>query len=246
MDSYMPKVYAPIAANSDTPRDLRDRFGDILNVKDFGAVGNGETDDTIAFQRVSEYVCSFKSCSSASERLVFIPSGKYILNADVDGFFVCMGGVSFLGSGKLTLFNMFNIFNTLTSNDLLSYLPTISGNLSTLASNYVNLTKLVERLITELNTLKDSINTNATNIDTVKKDLTSLSSRVDTISNSITINTGIVGSNRKLDIDFTTSTTSSNDVTSTNTSTSDITSDNTSDLTVNFDRTEVTTGGTNG
>ena len=35
-----------IAAGSDTPRNLAERFGDIVNVKDFGAVGDGVTDDT--------------------------------------------------------------------------------------------------------------------------------------------------------------------------------------------------------
>lgn len=36
------------AKGSDTPRTLADRFGDVVNVKDFGAVGDGVTDDTEA------------------------------------------------------------------------------------------------------------------------------------------------------------------------------------------------------
>lgn len=39
-----------IAEGSDVPRMLKDRFADVVNVKDFGAVGNGVADDTEAIQ----------------------------------------------------------------------------------------------------------------------------------------------------------------------------------------------------
>ena len=38
----------PIATGSTTARSIADRFGDVIHVKDFGAVGDGETDDTDA------------------------------------------------------------------------------------------------------------------------------------------------------------------------------------------------------
>lgn len=54
------------ASGSTTSRTLQDRFADVVNVKDFGAVGDGVTDDTAAIQEAIN-----------SGRNVFIPSGTY-------------------------------------------------------------------------------------------------------------------------------------------------------------------------
>ena len=45
-----------VAAGADTPRNLAERFGDVVNVKDFGAVGDGETDDTEAIKKIDRPV----------------------------------------------------------------------------------------------------------------------------------------------------------------------------------------------
>lgn len=58
------------ATGSDTPRTLADRFGDVVNVKDFGAVGDGVTDDQEAFDKA--ILSGVKS--------IFIPDGEYIIN----------------------------------------------------------------------------------------------------------------------------------------------------------------------
>lgn len=80
--SNKPKIYAPIATGSTEPRDLRDRFADVVNVKDFGAVGDGVTDDTAAIQAAINYA----SIPSASDywgqvyKEVYVPDGVYSIS----------------------------------------------------------------------------------------------------------------------------------------------------------------------
>lgn len=63
------------AAGTAYPRQLRYRFADVVNVKDYGAVGDGVHDDTAAFE------------AAAAKGRVFVPRGKYKVTAVVHGNF---------------------------------------------------------------------------------------------------------------------------------------------------------------
>lgn len=77
----------PVKANgTETARTLGERFADVVNVKDFGAKGDGVTDDTAAIQAALNFGQS-----------VFIPAGVYILT---DELLVTRQGQHIYGAGQ--------------------------------------------------------------------------------------------------------------------------------------------------
>lgn len=62
--------FSVIAEGSDVPRMLKDRFADVVNVRDFGAVGDGVTDDSEAIQAADAEAFSLS-------KTVYFPSGIY-------------------------------------------------------------------------------------------------------------------------------------------------------------------------
>ncbi len=54
-------------------RTSHDKFSDMVSVKDFGAVGDGLTDDTLSFQK-----------ALASHNAVFVPEGEYIITSTIE------------------------------------------------------------------------------------------------------------------------------------------------------------------
>ena len=60
------------ATGSTTARSLADRFSDVVNVKDYGAVGDGSTDDTTAVQSAIS--------AAALGGAVFFPKGEYVVS----------------------------------------------------------------------------------------------------------------------------------------------------------------------
>ena len=55
-------------------RTLANRFADVVNVKDFGAVGDGVTDDTAAIQAAIDY----------AEGEVYFPVGNYKISSSLN------------------------------------------------------------------------------------------------------------------------------------------------------------------
>ncbi|AUR91985.1 pectin lyase fold/virulence factor [Vibrio phage 1.168.O._10N.261.52.A10] len=71
------------ASGSTTPRRLDDRFADVVNVRDFGAVGDGVTDDSdalIAAWRAA--TTEYKADKSTSDKSLYMPPGIYLLTED--------------------------------------------------------------------------------------------------------------------------------------------------------------------
>jgi hypothetical protein len=73
--------YAFAAAGTPTPRTLPERLSEIKNVKDYGALGNGIADDTVAIQRaVNQKSAPY---SDANRGTIYFPVGTYRLSSPV-------------------------------------------------------------------------------------------------------------------------------------------------------------------
>lgn len=58
-------------------RTLQDKSMEVVSVKDFGAVGDGVTDDTAAFQALATY------CNNTAFKSIVIPPGLYVVNTTI-------------------------------------------------------------------------------------------------------------------------------------------------------------------
>ena len=65
------------ATGSTTGRTLKNRFADVVNAKDFGAIGDGVTNDSPAIQAAVDYC-------SANQKTLFVPNGVYRLASRIE------------------------------------------------------------------------------------------------------------------------------------------------------------------
>lgn len=66
-------------ANDPTVRTLQDKLDDFVSVRDFGAKGDGATDDTVAINRaLFELYC--REDFSAAKKALYFPAGHYIIS----------------------------------------------------------------------------------------------------------------------------------------------------------------------
>lgn len=72
------------AVGSDMTRNSHDKFSDLISVKDFGAIGDGLTDDTLAIQAALQ-----------AHKSIFVPTGVYIINQSL----VLSEGQTLYGAG---------------------------------------------------------------------------------------------------------------------------------------------------
>jgi len=97
-----------IAAGSTTARSLANRFADVVNVKDFGAVGDGVADDSVAIQAAIN-----------TGKDIYFPEGNYKTNTAITNLGRSFGfGASFSGTFPIDAYPAFGtgVFKTISWN----------------------------------------------------------------------------------------------------------------------------------
>lgn len=70
------------SANTPVTRTLQDKFDDFANVRDFGAVGDGTTDDTAAINRAL-YELFAREQITRVRRALYFPAGEYLVTDEI-------------------------------------------------------------------------------------------------------------------------------------------------------------------
>src|SRR3954454_23943486 len=77
--------YAFPATGAPTARTMPDRLADVVNVRDFGAVGNGTTDDRAAIQSAIDAAfgpaSSPHGAAATQNRALVFPNGNYLVTS---------------------------------------------------------------------------------------------------------------------------------------------------------------------
>lgn len=101
------------------PRLISDGFGDLPTVKDFGAVGDGTTDDTAAFT----------AAIAATPLGVAIPAGSYKIIGTVTGNFYSFGVVTIV-TGTVTTIQNLTAFSASTGSTLIGTIQSGAGTVA--------------------------------------------------------------------------------------------------------------------
>lgn len=75
-------IVTGVDANSPKVRTLQQKLDDFANVKDFGAVGDGVTNDTAAINRAIKNLQTVES-TGKQKRALYFPGGIYLITGDV-------------------------------------------------------------------------------------------------------------------------------------------------------------------
>ena len=94
-----------MATGAPTPRTMPDRLAEFVNVKEYGALGNGSANDTTAIQAALDAAYGPASspngnAGAAKNRAVFFPSGKYIITSPLT--LRSATGAHIFGAGRFT------------------------------------------------------------------------------------------------------------------------------------------------
>ena len=89
------------STGSTTARSLANRFADVLNVKDFGAVGDGVADDTAAIQATINAASTASNSwySTLTGNIIFIPAGRYKVTSEL---LISSSFITIIGAGTYT------------------------------------------------------------------------------------------------------------------------------------------------
>ena len=102
-----------LAEGTTVPRMLKDRFADVANVKDYGAKGDGTTDDTEALR-----------AAIASGKNVYIPKGVYVCTRELE---IVTPGQVISGAGMGMGYRFFGRLSATAWNDVSTILMKGSG-----------------------------------------------------------------------------------------------------------------------
>lgn len=97
------------STGSTTSKTFADRFADVINARDYGAVGNGVTDDTTALQAAIDAAFGPRASPHGSSnpfinKPLYIPAGNYVITSPLYFVNVLGGHVFGAGNGSTQLF----------------------------------------------------------------------------------------------------------------------------------------------